>query len=381
MLLLEHEGKEILREYGIPTPSGVVIAKDATSAPQASLRFPAVLKAQVPVGGRGRAGGIVVAPTAQAFENASRALFATPIKGYPVERILVEDQKTARHEYYLAVMFDGEDQMLLIGATGGVDVESYYGSGRESFATVLLDPVYGLPEFHVRDALRKLAIKSSLWGPFTDMAARLARLFRACDATLAEINPVAELDGDQLIALDARIVIDDGALFRQPRFAGRKALESSDDIVRRMEALQIQYVPLGGSVGLIGSGAGCGVTIMDWVAREGAKLAAFVDLDYAVLSGQTDAGLRLVLEHFLADAKVRSIIVNFTACGVRVDLIAESLAVVLNDIDRKRLKPLYIHFEGNRRDVARETIRKAGFAPCERLGDAVRAAAAVAREI
>jgi succinyl-CoA synthetase beta subunit len=381
MLLLEHEGKEILRDYGIPTPSGIVIARDATSVQQPSLRFPAVLKAQIPTGGRGRAGGIVVAPTAQAFETASRALFATPIKGFPVERILVEDQKTTRHEYYLAVMFDGEDQLLLIGARGGVDVESYYGAGRESFATVLLDPVYGLPEFQVRNALRKLSIRSSLWGSFTDMAARLARLFRGCDATLAEINPVAELEGDQLIALDARIVIDDGALFRQPRFAGRKASEATDNIVRRMEALQIQYVPLGGAVGLIGSGAGCGVAIMDWVAREGAKLAAFVDLDYAVLSGQTEAGLRLVLEHFLDDSTVRSIVVNFTACGVRVDLIAESLAIVLNGIDRSRLKPLYAHFEGNRRDIARETMRKAGFPPCERLGDAVRAAAAVAREM
>jgi len=241
--------------------------------------------------------------------------------------------------------------------------------------------VYGLQDFQVRNALRKLSIKASLWGAFTDMAARLARLFRGCDATLAEINPVAELEGDQLIALDARIVIDDGALFRQPRFAGRKSIETTDDVARGMEALQIQYVPLGGAVGLIGSGAGCGVAIMDWVAREGAKLAAFVDLDYAVLSGQTEAGLRLVLEHFLADAAVRSIVVNFTACGVRVDLIAESLAIVLKGIDRSRLKPLYVHFEGNRRDIARETMRKAGFPPCEKLGDAVRAAAAVAREI
>ena len=116
-------------------------------------------------------------------------------------------------------------------------------------------------------------------------------------------------------------------------------------------------------------------------AREGSKLAAFVDLDYAVLSGQTEAGLRLVLEHFLDDPAVRSIIVNFTACGVRVDLIAESLAKVLQDLGTARLKPMYLHFEGNRRVAARETLRRAGFAPCERLGDAVRAAAAVAREV
>lgn len=382
MLLLEHEGKEIFREYGIPTPRGTVIEKaDLARAPVSSLHFPAVVKAQVPAGGRGKAGGVLAAPSAQEFQAVAAKLFAAEIKGFPVERILVEEQKAARQEYYMAIIFDGEDQLLLVGARGGVDVESYYGSARKEFATVVVDPVYGLPEFRLREALGELAIDPALRARFSDIAYRLARLFRAYDATLVEINPLAELDADSLVALDARIVIDDGALFRQPRFAGRRPIEANDGVARRMRELQIQYVPLGGAVGLIGSGAGCGVAIMDWVAREGSKLAAFVDLDYAVLSGQTEAGLRLVLEHFMGDPAIRSIIVNFTACGVRVDLIAESLAKVLQELGTARLKPMYLHFEGNRRDVARETMRRAGFAPCEKLGDAVRAAAAVAREV
>lgn len=382
MLLLEHEGKEIFREYGIPTPRGTVIEKaDLARTPASSLHFPAVVKAQVPAGGRGKAGGVLAVPSAQEFQAIAARLFAAEIKGFPVKRILVEEQKAARREYYMAIIFDGEDQLLLVGARGGIDVESYYGSARKEFATVVVDLVYGMPEFRLREALSELAIDPALWSRFGDIAYRLARLFPAYDATLAEINPLAELDGDSLVALDARIVIDDGALFRQPRFAARRGIEANDGIARRMRELQIQYIPLGGAVGLISSGAGCGVTIMDWVAREGSKLAAFVDLDYAVLSGQTEAGLRLVLEHFLDDPTVRSIIVNFTACGVRVDLIAESLAKVLQELGTARLKPMYLHFEGNRRDEARETMRAIGFAPCERLGDAVRAAAAVAREV
>lgn len=380
MLLLEHEGKELFREYGISTPRGIVIERTALhDTPAFSLSFPVIVKAQVPVGGRGKAGGIVQASSPQGLHAVAVRLFDAQVKGFPVQRILVEERKTARREYYLGIIFDGEEQLLLVGARGGVDVESFYGDARNAFASVSLDPVYGLIEFRVREALAKLSIEPALWGKFTDVAYRLARLFRSCDATLAEINPLAELDSDSLIALDARIVIDDGALFRQPRFAGRKSVEPSDDVIGRMRELQIQYVPLGGSVGLVGSGAGCGVTIMDWMVHEGSKLAAFVDLDYAVLSGRTEAGIRLVLEHFLGEPAVRSIIVNFTACGVRVDLIAEALAKVLKELSGAKLKPIYVHFEGNRRAAARETMRSAGFAPCETLGDAVRAAAAASR--
>jgi succinyl-CoA synthetase beta subunit len=381
MLLLEHEGKEVLREYGIPVPRGTLVDKAELADVQAlSLPFPAIVKAQVPVGGRGKAGGILPASSAAEFEAVAAGLFAADLKGFPVSTLLVEERETPLREYYLSIMFVGEEMLLLVGARGGVEVESFFGNARDEFATVTIDAVYGLPAYRLRDALAALEIRPALWGKFTDVASRLTRLFRECDATMAEINPLAEVDADVLVALDARIVIDDGALFRQPRFAGRRETEIGDALARRMRELQIQWVPLGGPVGLIGSGAGCGVAIMDWIAREGSGLAAFVDLDYAVLSGHTEAGLRLLVDHYLDEPGVRSIIVNFTACGVRVDLIAEALAKVLQEVDATRLKPIYLHFEGNRRAAARETMRGAGFPPCETLGETVRAAAAAARE-
>ena len=381
MLLLEHEGKEVLRQYGIRVPRGTLIDKvTLASVPTSSLPFPAMVKAQVPVGGRGKAGGIRPVSSAEDFEAVATGLLSAELKGFQVASVLVEERRTTLHEYYMSIIFVGEDMLLLVGARGGVDVESFFGTARDEFATVTLDPVYGLPEYRLRDALAELKIRPALWGKFMDVAYRLARLFHDCDATIAEINPLAEVDADALMALDARIVIDDGALFRQPRFAVRRETESGDALGRRMRELQIQWVPLGGPVGLIGSGAGCGVTIMDWIAREGSGLAAFVDLDYAVLSGQTEAGLRLLVDHYLDEPGIRSIIVNFTACGVRVDLIAESLAKVLQEVNPARLKPIYLHFEGNRRDAARETLRRVGFTPCETLGEAVRAAAAAARE-
>jgi succinyl-CoA synthetase beta subunit len=379
MLLLEHEGKDLLREHGIATPRGVVVDR---TAPDAATAFPlpAIAKAQVPAGGRGKAGAILTASTSADLKTTLSKLFDMEVKGYPVHRVLVEEQKPVKREYYLGVIFDGEEQLLLIGKQGGVDVELFYGAGRNEFATVTIDPVYGLSEFKVREALATLSIEQALRNKFIDIGARLARLFRTFDATLVEINPLAELSDGNLIALDAKIVIDDGALFRQPRFVGRKSIEAADTVTRRMRELEIQYFPLGGSVGLVGSGAGCGVTIMDWVAHEGGKLAAFVDLDYAVLSGRTEDGLRTVLDHYHSTPAVRSIIVNFTACGVRVDLIAESLVKVLGQAGSTRRKPMSMHFQGNRSETARTILRQAGYAPFENLGDAVRAATVAARE-
>lgn len=378
MLLLEHEGKDIFREYGIATPRGVVLERSNPDALH-SAPLPAVAKAQVPTGGRGKAGAILTASTAPELAAAVKKLFGAEVRGFPVERVLVEEQKQARREYYLAIIFDGEEQLLLIGARGGVDVELFYGAGRQEFATVVIDPVYGLPEFRVREALASLSIDQALRSKFIDVATRLARIFRAVDATLVEINPLAEMSDGSLVALDAKVIVDDGALFRQPRFAGRKNIEAADSVARRMRELEIQYFPLGGSVGLIGSGAGAGVTIMDWVAHEGGKLAAFVDLDYAVLSGRTEDGLRTVLEHYQTTPSVRSIIVNFTACGVRVDLIAESLVKVLREANGAVRKPMSMHFQGNRSGTARTILREAGYVPYENLGDAVRAATAAAR--
>ena len=197
MLLLEHEGKEILREYGIPTPHGTVIeTADLARTAASSLHFPAVLKPQVPCGGRGRAGGVLAAATAEAFQVVASRVVRRRRKGFPVERILVENQEAIRHEYYLAVTFDGEDQLLLVGSRGGVDVECITAARAASSrrccsipCTALQNSGSAAPPASWRSIPRCRA-RSPI------SASRLARLFRAYDATLAEINPLAEPEAD-----------------------------------------------------------------------------------------------------------------------------------------------------------------------------------------
>jgi succinyl-CoA synthetase beta subunit len=241
-----------------------------------------------------------------------------------------------------------------------------------------VDPLLGVSEFQVRNVLERLGVTTRLWPAFAAATVALSRLFRACDANLAEINPLAELADGSLVALDARIAIDDGALFRQPRFATLKRLPTREaGISEKMRALEIQYVPLGGTVGLVSSGAGAGVTIMDWIALEGARLAAFVDLDYAIIGGHTAAAIELVLEHFLAESQIHSIIVNFTTCGLRTDAIADHLIAVL-ERHKPLTKPVVIHIQGNRAQLAHALLASAGYRIEETLGGAVRAVARAA---
>lgn len=380
MLLLEHEGKSVLRDYGIPTPNGVVVrAGDDIAAAARGLTGPYMVKAQILAGGRGKAGAITAAATPEDAARAAKRLLGSTIKEHRVDAVLLEEQVKLKHERYLSFLFDSAQMLCLIGARGGVEVESYFGGDQHGFQTIEVDPTYGLGSYQVRVALERLGIPADVWSGYSTIATRLADLFRRCDATLAEINPLAELADGSLMALDARIVVDDGAFFRQPRFAAiDKARLGGDGVQARMRELEIQYIPVGGSVGLVSSGAGCGVTIMDWVAREGGQIAAFVDLDYAIMSGRTNAGLKLVFETMLQDPKVRSVVVNFTTCGLRLDHLAQSLLEVLGELKSSPRKPIFFHLQGNRAPLAHKAMREAGYEICEALGDAVRKAVHVA---
>jgi succinyl-CoA synthetase beta subunit len=376
VLLLEHEGKAVLREFGIPIPKSVVVtsAAEAMSA-TAELQAPLMVKAQVLTGGRGKAGGIKQARSRDAVADVASEILSKAIKGHPVGAVLIEESVSIAHERYMAAMIDGESMLLLIGRQGGVEVESYFGDQKDTFETVFVDPSYGLSAYQVRLALEKLDISPKLWAAYTDIAHRTVRLLRDRDATLVEINPLAELSDGSLKALDALINVDTGAFFRQPQFAEiERSRVDSDDLVRRMKELEIQYVPLGGNIGLVSSGAGCGVTIIDWLAREGASAAAFIDLDYTIMSGKMEEGMRFVFDHFCDDPAIEAIIVNFTTCGLRLDDIATSLIKILRERSIRRSKPLFFNLQGNRATLAYDLMQSAGFAVAESLGDAVRGA-------
>jgi succinyl-CoA synthetase beta subunit len=382
LLLLEHEGKAVFRRHGIPVPRGHVITGiDEVDGAVAQLTGPFVVKAQVLTGGRGKAGGIRTAADISVVKTESGRLLHSELKGQSVSAVLIEESVPFVRERYMSIMLDGETINLLLGSRGGVEVESYFSDARDSFQVVHIDPAYGLGAFQVRKAAEALGINRDYWGYYVDIAEKLYRLFRASDATLAEINPLVELEGQRVVALDARIVVDDGALYRQPGFADiERARTKGEGLLAQMKELEIQYVPIGGEVGLVSSGAGVGVTIMDWLEKEGARLSAFVDLDYAIMGGHAEAGIRLVLSTLNSDPCVRAIIVNFTTCGLRLDLIVKSLLAAL-PAPKLQVKPILFHLQGNRANLAHEMLRTAGWTVSETLGEAVREAAKLVKSI
>jgi succinyl-CoA synthetase beta subunit len=381
VLLYEDEGKKLLRDYAIPTPEGSTARHDTLDAALSALAPPLMVKAQVLAGGRGKLGGVLAAADAAEARAAADRLLRSEIAGHTVETVLIERQVRVARELYLAATFDGADMLMLVGNEGGIEVERFFSGERRAIEAIVVDPLYGLAEYQLRNAFDHLGIDARLWTAFTRVSLNLFRLFRGCDARLAEINPLALTAEGDLIALDARIEIDDGAFFRQPSLADiARRRDHGSGIAARLRDIAVQYVPLGGTVGLVSQGAGAGVTIMDWVALEGARLAAFVDVDYAILAGKTEDALRLTLGNLLGLTEIRSIIINFTTCGVRLDLIATSLVKVLNEFHDRMTVPLFIHLQGNRAETAHSHLAAAGISVCATLGEAVRGACRAAKE-
>jgi succinyl-CoA synthetase beta subunit len=380
VLLLEHEGKKVLEKYGIPIPRGRLVTNaDQVSAAVGGLAAPFMVKAQALTGGRGKAGGIRPASDAASAKTEVERLLGAKLKDQDVSGILIEEKASFLRERYMSIMLDGEAINLLFGKQGGVEVESYFSDAKDNFQVVRIDPAYGLGAYQIRKAAEALKIDVKYWPAYVRIAESLYSLFKGCDATLAEINPIVELEGGDLIALDSRIVVDDGAFFRQPEFAAIDRVRTKGDgLLKKMRDLEIQYVPVGGNIGLVSSGAGVGVTIMDWLDKEGAKLSAFVDLDYAIMGGHAEAGIKLMFDTFYDDPSIKAIIVNFTTCGLRLDLIVGSLLAALEGRSADT-KPIFFHLQGNRAPIAHEMLAKAGWKVSENLGDAVRVAAKTVR--
>jgi succinyl-CoA synthetase beta subunit len=375
LLLLEHEGKALLREYGIPVPDGVVATAASLGEALARVPPPVMVKAQIPAGGRGKAGGILAGGDASSARAAARQLLGSRLKDHLVEAVLIEPQARIERELYLSITFDGADILLLVGSEGGVEVESFFSGDRHAIETVHVDPLYGASEYQLRKALDHLGVPTVLWAPFARIAMDLFRLFRGCDAKLAEINPLAVTGPGELTALDARIEVDEGAFFRQPRLDRiAKTRSPGTGFAADLAAIEVQYVPMGGNIGLVSQGAGAGVTIMDWASLEGGRVAAFVDVDYAILTNRTEAALRLLLGHYARDPEVKAIIVNFTTCGVRLDLIANDLIKVMGELGGTLAKPVFMHLQGNRSVEAHAAMAAAGHPLCASLGEAVRGA-------
>jgi len=378
MRLLEFQAKQLFGEYGIPIPRGILI----TSVDDASrAEAPAVLKAQVIVGGRGKAGGIRLVRTAEEVINGVQDLLQMSIKGYPISALLAEEPIQIKHEYYLSVLYDKKTNapMIMASAAGGVDIEQVSRENPEKIIRSNIDSFIGLQKYTPRYMAAKLGIGDM--DGFIDIVGKLYDILLECDATLVEINPLVETEHG-LLALDAKIVLDDRAEFRHEERFARIRQEQRDlnkkpktEAERLANERNITYVPLEGNIAMIADGAGTGMLTLDLIQDEGGGAANFCEM-----GGLANTQIMFdAMEVVLANPKAKVLLITLIGGLTRMDEIAEGIAQYIRV--HGRMVPMVVRMCGTQEEVGRATLHDIGIEPFEDLVKTVQAAVSLARTV
>ncbi len=365
---MEYQAKKIFRDYGIPTPRGELV-DSALKAREAADGLGAVaIKAQLPVGGRGKAGGIRFADSPDDAESVAGRLLGSEIKGVRVERLLVEEKLEIMDELYLGVVVDrgSRSYVVLASGEGGVDIEEVASSTPEKIVRHAVDPVLGLRDYHCRGIAGKLGYSGKEMFSLASIIGRLYRVAWDMDAELTEINPVA-LTPDGFVALDARLNIDDSSLFRHQDLVEASRLSGFSDLSpreRKARDLGLTYVELDGDIGIVGNGAGLTMATLDTVALHGGHPANFLDLGGGASAERIEAGVSFVM----GDSRVEAVFVNILGGITRCDDIARGLVMARSRIGSE--KPLVVRLVGTNEEEGRRILGSQGIPTLETMEEA-----------
>jgi succinyl-CoA synthetase beta subunit len=367
MKIHEYQAKQILAKYGVPIPRGEVASTPAEArAVAARLGGRCVVKSQVHVGGRGKAGGIKLAADPEEAERVAGQILGMEIKGLVVEKVLVEEAVTMRAEYYLGITLDraARKNVVMVSAVGGIDIEEVAAATPEKIARVHVEPALGLQPFQVNQLCYEAGLDPVAIAQAATFLRVLYEAAMATDASLAEINPLALTDAGALIAADAKINIDDNALFRHPELAALTEESEEDPIEAEAHRRGLQYVRLGGHVGVIGNGAGLVMATLDEVKRAGGAPANFLDVG----GGAKADIVRNSLEVVLLDPNVRGVLFNIFGGITRCDEVARGILEGLGTLDVK--VPLVVRLAGTNEPEGRAILENAGFAVAKSMEEA-----------
>ncbi|WP_338833380.1 Succinate--CoA ligase [GDP-forming] subunit beta [Moorella humiferrea] len=374
MKLYEYEGKELFKKMGIPVPRGMMITSaEAAAEAAAQLGSEVVIKSQILQGGRGKAGGIKFAATPEAAREAAAAILGSQLKAETVSKLLVEEKLAIARELYLAITIDPvkASPLIMASAAGGMDIEEVARETPEKIVRETVPIFRGLMPFQARRIAYRLGLEGKDANNFTDILLKLYRVFRSFDAELAEINPLVVTGDGKMVAADAKVNIYDGALFRQKDFV--KGTERYDN-EREYRAAQygLGYVKLDGNIGVLCTGAGLTMTVLDLINYYGGKPANFLEFGGATYKNSYYA-MQLVLE----DPDVKVILINTFGLVARADVISQGLAQAIKEL--KPPQPIIASIRGTGEEEAREILRKeVGLEPYANVEEAVRAAVKLA---
>ena len=353
MDLLEHQGKEFFGRYGLPVSPGFV-ARGVSEAREVAdrLGYPVVVKAQVHIGGRGKAGGIRLARDAEEVVAVAESILGMDIGGHTVGCVLVEEAARIAAEYYASFTLDrsGGRYLGMLSARGGVDIEAVAESDPGSIARMWVDPVEGLGEPEVRRWVRAAQLDETAADEMVEVLLQLYEAFVDGDADLVEINPLILTTDGRVRVLDAKVTLDDNSLFRHPEYRAYDATQPRDEREASAHALGLQYVGLDGTVGVIANGAGLAMSTVDVVAQAGGAAANFLDIGGGADVDTMAAALRVINN----DPAVKAIFINIFGGIVQGEVVAQG---ILDALDRVELRaPIVLRLDGTNADQGRAMV-------------------------
>jgi succinyl-CoA synthetase beta subunit len=352
--LYEHMGKDLFRAHGIPAPLGR-LCRTPGEAAEATQEFggKSVVKVQVQVGGRGKGGGVVLVDSPQRASEEAARLMGDGFQGHDVDRVLVEELLPIEHEFYTSFLLDRSvgEYLAMMTAEGGVEIEALAHERPEVIRRVHVDPMLGLRAYHVRELVG--ALPPGAREGAGDILRKLFNLLWERDASLVEVNPLVQLSDGRVVALDAKVTIDDNALARQPDLAELKKEFPIDPVEKRAKDAGLQYVKLEGEVGIIGNGAGLVMSTLDVVAQAGAKAANFLDIG----GGASADTMATSLEVILSDPAVRCVFINIFGGITRCDVVAQGVLDALGRVEAT--VPMVLRLDGTNAEEGRRIIAEA----------------------
>ena len=353
MKLHEYQAKSFFAREGIPIPrSGLATTPAEAKQIAAEIGYPVVIKAQVLVGGRGKAGGILLVKDENDLEPAANSILNSKIKGISVQRILVEKAVNFKQEIYLGITVDRAlaKPVIILSASGGMEIEEVAVKNPSLIVRTPIDPLLGLQTYMVRAMASRIGLDYALWKPLLQIALSLWTLYDQLDATLVEINPLVITTENHLVALDGKMTIDDSALFRQRDF-----LELADQAVEtptEQEARKfcITYIQLSGQIGCLVNGAGLAMATMDCIQQAGGQPANFLDIGGGANSDKVQSALRIIL----SDPNVKSVLINIFGGITRCDEVANGLVSILPENTHNL--PFVVRLEGTNAEEGRKIL-------------------------
>jgi len=385
--LHEYQSKALFAEFGIPVPQGR-IAVSAAKAAQAAEELGGelwVVKAQVHAGGRGKAGGVKLARSAEEVRAHAAALLGTRLvthqsgpEGLPVDTVYVEQGSAIERELYLSLLVDRgrESIVIMASAAGGMDIEAVAETSPEKIITTAIHPAVGLADYQTREIGFGLGLDAAQQGELADILGKLVTLFDACDASLVEINPLIVTKDGHVVALDAKINVEDNALFRQQRLEALRDPAQEDEQERAARAHDLNYVSLDGNIACMVNGAGLAMATMDLIKLHGGEPANFLDVGGGATAERVTEAFKIIL----ANPKVEAILVNIFGGIVRCDLIAEGIVAAVKQVGVG--VPVVVRLEGTNVEKGRTLLASSGFdiVAANDLTEAARKVIALARE-